>query len=240
MSFDPPLAVVIQHEEHEGPGLLRPALEGAGFQLALRHREVRDEDVRAPLVLVMGGPMGVYEASRYPFLLDELRLLRARLEARRPSLGICLGAQLLAAAAGARVYPGTHGWELGVMPISLTPDGRKDLAFAPLPASLDVAQWHEDTFDPVPGATLLASTERYPQQAFRIGSSYGLQFHPELTPEHLGSWLRAAPGDVKEAGRDVEAVEREDLPGLSAAQPAVRGLLDRLARHCAAACRERS
>ncbi|WP_244222438.1 glutamine amidotransferase-related protein [Corallococcus praedator] len=95
-------AVVFEHEEHEGPGLLGPALEAAGFTLVRRFRTVRREDVDAPLVVVMGGPMGVYEADAHPFLKDELALLGERLASERACVGVCLGAQLLAAAAGPR------------------------------------------------------------------------------------------------------------------------------------------
>src|SRR6476661_4839190 len=94
-------ALVLQHEENEGPGLLTSALERAGFQVHARMRRVEPGDEEASLVVVMGGPQAAYRPSEHPFLLGELRLLRARLERGRPSLGICLGSQLLAAAAGA-------------------------------------------------------------------------------------------------------------------------------------------
>ncbi|NPC86452.1 type 1 glutamine amidotransferase, partial [Pyxidicoccus fallax] len=119
-------AVVFQHEEHEGPGLLGPALEAAGFSLVTRFRSVRREDVSADLVVVMGGPMGVYEADQHPFLHEEQSLLTERLANELPCLGICLGAQLLASAAGAEVFPGKNGFEVGVAPVRWTQDALKD------------------------------------------------------------------------------------------------------------------
>ena len=123
-------AVVFQHEEHEGVGLLGPVLEEAGFTLVNRFRAVRREDVDADLVVVMGGPMGVYEAEQHPFLHDELALLTERLANERPCLGICLGAQLLASAAGAEVFLGKNGFEVGVAPVRWTPEALKDPVIA--------------------------------------------------------------------------------------------------------------
>ena len=150
-------------------------------------------------------------------------------------LGICLGAQLLAAAAGARVYPGTAGFELGVSPVQPAPDAARDAVFAELPAGTPVAHWHGDTFDAVPAATRLASTERYREQAFRLGNSYGLQFHVELDAATFSKWVRAAPRDVQRAGRSAEALLKEDAPELARAEPALRAIADRLARALARA-----
>ncbi|HEX8818947.1 MAG TPA: glutamine amidotransferase, partial [Archangium sp.] len=164
-------AVVFQHEEHEGPGLLGPALEAAGFTLVKRFRTVKHEDVDAELVVVLGGPMGVYEADRHPFLGQELALVAERLALQRPVLGLCLGAQLLAAAAGTEVFVGKNGLEVGVGPVRWTKEGLADPVIAGVRPRTTVAHWHQDTFKSVPGATLLASTDRYSQQAFRLGDS---------------------------------------------------------------------
>lgn len=225
-------AIIYLHEPREDPSLLGRALEAEGFTLLSRLREVRPEDLSAPLLVSLGGPMGVYEADRYPFLGEELELMRKRLALGRPILGVCLGAQLLAAAAGTRVYPGAHGFRLGVSPIQQTEKASEDPVFGPMPAALEVVHWHGDTFDPVPGAQLLATANPYDQQAFRVGRSYGLQFHPELDASDFGRWVEACPEDVRRAGRTVEEIAREDLPRLEASRAERLALIARLVRAC--------
>jgi len=223
-----PRALVLQHEPNEGPGLLASALEREGFQVDARLRRVEPGDEDAPLVVVMGGPQAAYQASDHPFLLDELRLLRARLERGLPSLGVCLGSQLLAAAAGARVFRGERGVELGPLPVQRTVEGSKDEVFFTLPPRFVALHWHGDTWDEVPGATLLASTERYPQQAFRVGLSYGLQFHPELTGSMFLEWADAAPEEVAAAGVDRASLDM--VRAFPQGEPAISTLLEGLAR----------
>ncbi|WP_223645070.1 glutamine amidotransferase [Corallococcus sp. EGB] len=225
-------AVVVEHEGHEGPGLLGPALEAAGFTLVRRFRTVKREDVDAPLVVVMGGSMGVYEADAHPFLNDELALLGERLANDRACVGVCLGAQLLAAAAGATVSPGKNGFEVGVGPVRWTQDALKDPVVAGARARTPVAHWHGDTYTPVPGATLLASTDRYSQQAFRLGKSYGFQFHLELTAQELGRWLELGEAGLVARGKDVAALKAQ-LPRLKAAEAENTELLHRLAHQLA-------
>jgi GMP synthase (glutamine-hydrolysing) len=224
-----PRAVIIQHEDLEGPGRLAPALRRAGFALERRRRAVSPSDAEAELVVVMGGPMGVYDVDRFPFLREEIALLKTRLEAGRPSLGICLGAQLLAAAAGSRVYPGAPGMVIGVLPVTLSAEAMADPLFAGFDERFETVHWHGDTFDPVPGAVLLASTARYPWEAFRLGRSFALQFHPELDEESFSEWVRSAPEDVERSGRRIEDLLARDLPLLRAAEHANLLLLERLA-----------
>jgi GMP synthase (glutamine-hydrolysing) len=230
----PRSAVVYVHEPHVPPGYLAEALEQAGFELTVRLRETRPEDVEAPLLVVMGGSMGVYEAEAHPFLGDVLRVMRARLAADRPMIGVCLGSQLLAAAAGARVYRGSAGLELGVVPVRWNSAGLVDPALGVVAREcsedgLPVLQWHGDTFDPVPGATLLASSSLYPWQAFRLGSSYGVQFHPEVDEGILLKWARMWPSQMERGGFPWARFEREMLPRLSAALPGMRRVCDSLA-----------
>lgn len=231
-------AVVIQHEEHEGPGLIAPALEAQGFQLTYRHRQVKHEDVAAELWVVLGGPMGVYEADRHPFLGTERAFLAERLAQDAPVLGVCLGAQLLAAAAGAEVFPGRNGFEVGVGPVRWTKAGLEDPVIAGVPPRSTVAHWHGDTFQPVPGAALLASTDRYSQQAFRIGRSYGFQFHLELTADGLEDWFSRNEASLAERGKDLAEL-RAGLGKLKGAEASNRALLARLAEHFAQAARAR-
>ncbi len=223
-------AVVFQHEAHEGPGLLGPALEAEGFRCSPRFREVHPGDGDAELVVVLGGPMGVYQAAEHPFLQAELDVLRRRLRQDLPCIGICLGAQLMAHAAGARVFPGANGFELGVSPVTWIADGAADEVQRGLPERWPVAHWHQDTFDPVPGAVLLASTPQYRQQAFRIGRSYGFQFHPELDAPTFARWVTEAAGDVARAGVDPSALLAAHVPVLERAHPLLQRFQQNLAR----------
>ena len=230
-------AVVYQHAEHEGAGLLGPALQRAGFETVTRMRQVRHhEDAQAALLVVLGGPMGVYEADAHPFLHHERAVLAERLGAQRPCLGICLGAQLLAAAAGSEVTRGKNGLEVGVAPVRWTREGLQDPLLAGVRERTQVAHWHSDTWSPVPGSQLLASTDRYAQQAFRLGASYGLQFHLELTAEALDGWLVHGEEELKAAGKELSAL-RKDLGKLRAAEAENGALLERLAEHFAHAVR---
>jgi GMP synthase (glutamine-hydrolysing) len=190
--------------------------------------------VDADLVVVMGGSMGVYEAEQHPFLHEELALLTERLANERPCLGICLGAQLLASAAGAEVFVGRNGFEVGVAPVRWTQDGLKDPVIAGVRPKTVVAHWHGDTFKPVASATLLASTDRYSQQAFRLGTSYGFQFHLELTAAELGRWFDLGAEDLRQRGKDLQELEAQ-LPKLKAAETENTELLRRLAHHFAQA-----
>ncbi|WIG97381.1 glutamine amidotransferase [Myxococcus sp. SDU36] len=225
-------AVVFQHEEHEGPGLLGPVLQEAGFTLVNRFRAVRREDVDAELLVVMGGRMAVYESEQHPFLRQELGILMERLAYERPCLGFCLGAQLLAAAAGADVFPGKNGFEVGVGPVRWTPEAQKDSVLSGARPRTVVAHWHGDSYAPVPDATLLASTDRYTQQAFRLGTSYGFQFHLELTAMEMGRWLDLEADSLQQRGKNLQELKAQ-LPRLKAAEADNTEVLHRLAHHFA-------
>lgn len=150
-----------------------------------------EEAADADLVISLGGPMGVYEADRYPFIRREIEILAARLRDGRPTLGICLGAQIMAAAAGARVYPGGRQ-EVGWYPIRFDPAAAADPVLGRLIDDSNIFfHWHGDTFDLPPGARPLGGSERFPRQGFAIGRhAVALQFHAELTPAALEIWLR--------------------------------------------------
>ncbi len=220
-------ATVIQHENFVGLGLLEPLLKAAGFSIVNRFRDVRYEDTAAELVIVLGGTMSVGEADEHPFLSHEISLLAERLASDRPTLGIGLGAQLLARAAGAEVFPGKNGIEVGVAPVRWTKAGLEDPVIAGVRAKTPVAHWHADTFTAVPEAVLLASTDRYTQQAFRLGRSYGFQFHPELTAEGLGRIYDEAGERLVAAGRDLAAL-RAELPKLQSSETERTALCERL------------
>lgn len=229
-------AVVLQHEEHEGLGLLEPALAQEGFGLVRRFRGVAHADLDAELVVVMGGAMGVYEAELHPFLHDEVAFLAERLALGRPCLGICLGAQLIASAAGADVFPGKNGFEVGVAPVRWTAEAQRDPVLSGLGAKTVVAHWHGDTHAPVPGATLLASTDRYTQQGFRLGDTYAFQFHLELTADELGRWLDLGAEALAAKGKDAGELKGQ-LGKLRAVEPTLKDVCTRLAHHFAKVAR---
>ena len=158
------------------------------------------------LLIVLGGPVGVYEDEAYPFLSGEIDFIARRIAARKPILGLCLGAQLMAKASGARVFPG-RAKEIGWSPLVLTEAG----AASPLRhLTGPVLHWHGDTFDLPRGATHLASTPATEQQAFAIETfALGLQFHPEVTAAGLEAWYVGHACEIA-ATADVSVVALRD------------------------------
>ncbi|MGH9785594.1 MAG: type 1 glutamine amidotransferase, partial [Terriglobia bacterium] len=182
--------LVFRHVDHEHIGTLAHVLTAMGIAVryvdVFRGEAVPDDLVGSLGLIAMGGPMGVYEADRYPFLRDEQRLIRQAAEAGIPVLGICLGAQLIAAALGARVYPGPHK-EIGWYPVEVTP---QDDFTAALPSRFTAFHWHGDTFDLPPGATRLFRSDLYENQGFRWGRNVlAIQFHLEITAAMVDEWL---------------------------------------------------
>jgi GMP synthase (glutamine-hydrolysing) len=182
-------AVAIYHVAFEDAGTLGPALEERGVELTYLQagRDDLSPALDADLVLVLGGPSGIYEIERYPFLKEELALVEKLVKQGTPVVGICLGAQALAAVLAARVYPGKQA-ELGWDTLTLTDEG-KDSPLGVL-EGLHILNWHGDTFDIPTGATRLASTDLTPNQAFSYGPKVlALQFHVELPGRDMERWL---------------------------------------------------
>jgi GMP synthase (glutamine-hydrolysing) len=182
--------LVLQHIACEPPAAFEDELRSRGLDLVrveLDEGEPLPDWREFPAIVVMGGPMGAYDDAEHPWLGPEKRLLREAVEADVPVWGVCLGAQLLAAALGARVYRGERP-EVGVLQVELTDDASGDPVFGDAPSSFPTLQWHGDSFDLPAGATLLASSAAYPNQAFRVGRSYGLQFHLEVPLELATEW----------------------------------------------------
>lgn len=226
-------AVIYQHEAHEDLGLLEAPLVDAGFTLSKRFRAAEyHSDVQAPLLVVLGGSMSVGELELHPFLRDEVAVVVERLRLGKPVLGICLGAQVLASAAGALVSKGKNGLELSVAPVRLTAASAADPVMKGLPPKTNFAHWHEDTWSPVEGAVLLASTERYTQQAFRVGPSYGFQFHAELTSGAWSHWVDVSAQSLEAGGRDVLALKAMGAR-LDASKAHATAFLERLVHHFA-------
>jgi GMP synthase (glutamine-hydrolysing) len=145
-------------------------------------------------LLVLGGSMGAYEDAEYPWLADVRRLLQRTVDLSHPTLGICLGGQLLAQAGGGTVVPGAQGTEAGVVAVELRDEAQNDALFAGLPSPFLAGAMHGDAIVEQPEAAVwLASTALYPHQAFRLGSAaWGLQFHPEVSPATYETWVHAS------------------------------------------------
>ncbi len=189
--------LIVKNIAAEGPGTIEDFLRAENVPYSLIDLS---KDEKTPAVddfthlVIMGGPMAVYEMDHYPYLRDEARLIEQAVKANKHVLGVCLGAQMVAHALGARVYAGGKK-EIGWYEVSLTPEGMKDPLMFRLALdgrnSAQVFQWHGDTFDLPSGAVGLASSELYPHQAFRFSDRvYALQFHIEVTPLIVSDWLK--------------------------------------------------
>lgn len=202
-------AIAIRHILFEDAGTLGPLLADRGIELIYLDAGVDDLSPAkdADLLVVLGGPIGIYEVERYPFLKEELGIIETAVKKGIPAIGICLGAQALAAVLAARVYPNAQV-ELGWDALTLTEDG----AASPLGAlsGLPVLNWHGDTFDLPVGATRLASTDLTPNQAFAYGPKVlGLQFHAELPLRDLERWLIGHTGELAKNNVDLAALRAE-------------------------------
>jgi GMP synthase (glutamine-hydrolysing) len=205
--------VALRHVAFEDLGLIAPLLTAAGWTIA--YRDAALDDLTDPalqeagLLVVLGGPIGVYESDIYPFLGPEIAAVEKRLHAGKPILGICLGAQVMAAALGARVYFGGTK-EIGFGPVTLTKEGVKS-ALTPLATpQATVLHWHGDTFDLPQDAVRLASNEIYPNQAFAFGANaLALQFHLEAEPAKLERWFVGHAVELAKAGIDIPRLRAE-------------------------------
>lgn len=206
-----PETVAIRHLAFEDLGCFEPVLIGAGYRV--RYCDVgldtlqAFEPAAAALLVVLGGPIGAYEDEKYPFIREEIDIIEQRLAAGQPTIGICLGAQLMARALGAEVYPGPEK-EIGFTPIRLTEEGRASCVtvFDQTP----VLHWHGDTFDLPQGAVRLASTPICANQAFAYGhNAIGFQFHPEAGAEGFERWLIGHALEISIAGKSAQRLRAD-------------------------------
>ncbi len=192
--------LIIQHLEREDAGVFTGVLEQFSFESRLVRTYAGEQVPSGPEdfsgLLVLGGLMNVDQTGRYPHLIEEMRLMRLSHQAGVPVLGICLGAQLTAAAFGAPVYDGKVK-EIGWYQVDLAPEAENDRLFHGFPDRFKVLQWHGQTFDLPAGAIRLVASEAYPNQAFRYGStSWGIQFHLEADGRLLRRWLEAGSEEL--------------------------------------------
>lgn len=212
--------LIIKNIQTEGPGTIEEFLrkEDIPFHIV----ELGSGQIPPPLesfntLVMLGGPMGVNDMETYPHLMAGSRIIREAINRDLRVLGICLGSQMIAHCLGADVYSGPEK-EIGWYHIELTGDGLKDPLMRKLaihPGVGDfwrkfmVFHWHGDTFNLPPGATLLASSARYKNQAFRFGYNiYGFQFHVEVTKDMIMHWFEGM-SDVKKMGEETDRIYEE-------------------------------
>ena len=203
--------LIVQHLEPESSYAIGEALASSGIEV-----DRRRTDIAEPLpealdgydgLVVMGGPMSADSDDGFPTRRQELALLGKAVELGVPTLGVCLGAQLLAMATGGRIHRGTAGPEIGWAPVRFEAPAVDDLLLSSLPGELSVLHWHGDTFDLPPGGILLASNDRYTHQAFRIGPrAWGVQFHLEVDQDAVSAFVRAFGADLAAIGGDPDAL----------------------------------
>jgi GMP synthase-like glutamine amidotransferase len=192
--------LIIKHVDIEGPGLIQDCLrqENIPYQILLLGSEGRLPKIEDwTHIVILGGPMNVYEEDRYSFLREEDLFIKEAIQRGKSVLGICLGAQLIAKALGAKVVKAPVK-EIGWYEVSLTEEGVRDHMFRLLPGTFTVFQWHEDTFEIPRAGTLIATSSSIPHQAFRYGENvYGLQFHLEVTKEMILEWMKTYNEEFK-------------------------------------------
>ncbi|MCS7480483.1 type 1 glutamine amidotransferase [Umezawaea endophytica] len=204
-------AVVVQHVPFEGPGLIGPALSAVGADVRVVRvyaGEPLPDAEKLDALVVLGGPMGAFDDHAHPHLARERDLIAECVRRGTPVLGVCLGSQLLAAALGAQVWRGPDV-ESGAGTVTLTPAGSADPVLGPSGPRLPVVHWHHDTFDLPEHGVQLATSERYAQQAFRVGDSYGLQFHVEFDAVALDQAAPHLPPDTTITPDEIHAVAAE-------------------------------
>jgi GMP synthase (glutamine-hydrolysing) len=179
----------VEHPDGEGPGVFADV---AGFE-TWRAFEQPAPDGEVDAIVLYGASSNVVDRDRERWIADEIAWLRERLDAGVPTLGLCFGAQMIAAARDAAVTRCVTP-EIGWHPVELTAAGRHDPVIGALPGSFDACQWHSWRFDVPDGAELLATSAAGPQ-AFRLGSAWGVQFHPEVDAGTLGRWIDGYDND---------------------------------------------
>ncbi|MDH5347426.1 MAG: type 1 glutamine amidotransferase [Nitrospira sp.] len=216
-------AICLQHVPFEGPGAFASSLSTRTVSLDryLVPKDGLPKDA-GDLLIVMGGPMSVNDSDKW--IAEETAFIRSALRAGKPVIGVCLGSQFMAKALGATVRSG-KALEIGMTPVCLTDDGKRDPVFGPGPEGFDVFEWHGEIFDLPNECVSLASSEIAPLQAFRYGNrAYGLLFHLEMEQDGIDSLCRECAPDLGKAGLTASHVESMAMPHL----PQLHAMADRL------------
>jgi GMP synthase-like glutamine amidotransferase len=197
-------ALILQNAKGEDHGYFAEILDHKGWeQRLIKLHRGEGIPINWPdyeVIMIMGGPMNVYEEEIFPYLADENKLIKEALKRNVPLLGFCLGAQLIAKASGAKVVKG-HKKEIGWFKVQLTEEGIRDPILRSFPKSFQVFQWHGDTFELPKNAVRLSGSRDYSNQAIRIGQfSYGFQFHFEITGDMISEWLEDGKEEIDSLG----------------------------------------
>lgn len=203
-------AVALRHIAFEDLGLIEPWLKRRGWRVVTYDVGVDElwkiDLGQVDLLVVLGGPIGAYDDALYPYLADEVDLIRQRIDSGRPLLGICLGAQFMARALGAAVAP-MRTKEIGYELLTLTSVG----ASSPLAriAGQAVLHWHGDQFELPEGVNTLATTPACLNQAFMVGEhAMAWQFHLEVDAARIEQWLIGHTGELRESGVDIASLRQ--------------------------------
>lgn len=215
---------MVQHAAPESAFTIADALLAAGVNVDTRRVFEGDAlpETATGLdgLVVMGGSMAAYSDDGFPSRKDELILLADAIRTGKPTLGVCLGAQLVAVAAGGSAYRGTSGGEIGWLGVTGTEEFLEDPLFAGVPRELTVLQWHGDTFDLPPGADLLMNDATYPNQAFRLGDVvWGMQFHLEVDVPALEGFLDAFGSELRDVPKEPDQMRRDAPSAVHALGP---------------------
>jgi GMP synthase (glutamine-hydrolysing) len=202
--------LVLQHARSEGLGTIEGALRDAGhsyrYVRTFEGETVPKNSDQLDGLVIMGGPMGVYEHAKHCFLKHEMKLIESFLKEKKPILGVCLGSQLLASALGAEVKKGPRK-EIGWYQIHLSAKAPSDRLWKGQPSSFTAYHWHGDIFDLPADAESLASSDMTPLQAFRFGENvYGFLFHMEVTREQIQTMLREFAEEIAQEKLDGPAI----------------------------------
>lgn len=220
----------LQSAENEGPGVIADWAGGRGFSITTSHLYRGDPlpEGEVDLLVIMGGPMNIYQDRDYPWLKPTRQFIKAHVDAGQSAIGICLGSQFLADALGGRVTQNPYR-EIGWFPVHFTPEARAQLPV--LPESIEAIHWHGDTFELPAGAVRLGHSEACANQGFLYENRVlALQFHPEMTRE-LAAALAEECRDEVQPGRFVqtgETILSKPDESFAATHELLRKLLDSL------------
>jgi GMP synthase-like glutamine amidotransferase len=218
----------LQHVPFEDMAMIESWAREKGHDISrtlLFESEALPELEKFDWLVIMGGPMNIYEEEKYPWIAAEKIFIREAIEGGKVILGICLGAQLVADVLGGEVRKNKER-EIGWHPVSLTPEGSSSEIFGVLPEKFVALQWHGDTFGLPPGAAWMAKSEACAHQAFQLGRAIGLQFHLEASMESIDDLIKNCSDELSGGGEYVQS--EEDIRAHVGVIPEMNGLMARL------------